>query len=79
MIRVKGRYRNQVLELAEPLDLPEGAEVVVEGELVADDNRRQEALSSLSEGLKALASRAVGLPEDISLNHDHDLHGLPKR
>jgi len=30
MIRVKGRYRGQKLELAEPLDLPEGAEVLLE-------------------------------------------------
>jgi hypothetical protein len=29
MIRVKGRYRNQVLELDQPLQLPEGAEVEV--------------------------------------------------
>jgi predicted DNA-binding antitoxin AbrB/MazE fold protein len=29
MIRVKGRYRNQAVELDQPLELPEGAEVEV--------------------------------------------------
>jgi len=30
MNRVKGRYRNQKLELDQPLNLPEGAEVEIE-------------------------------------------------
>jgi hypothetical protein len=30
MIRIKGRYRGQKLELEQPLALPEGAEVVIE-------------------------------------------------
>jgi hypothetical protein len=26
-----------------------------------------------------VAGKAVGLPEDLAENHDHYLHGLPKR
>lgn len=29
--------------------------------------------------LLALAGRAKGLPSDFAANHDHYLHGLPKR
>ena len=29
--------------------------------------------------LRALAGTAKGLPEDFAANHDHYLHGLPKR
>ena len=29
--------------------------------------------------LLALAGTAKGLPEDFAANHDHYLHGLPKR
>ncbi len=37
--------------------------------------------SSLSIGKKllALAGKAKGLPPDMAANHDHYLHGLPKR
>ncbi len=30
MVRAKGRYRNQAVELEQPLPLPEGADVEVE-------------------------------------------------
>lgn len=31
------------------------------------------------EKLRSLAGTAKGLPEDFAANHDHYLHGLPKR
>ncbi len=40
MIRVTGRYANQAMELAQPLDLPEGTEVEVEIEPVDDALKR---------------------------------------
>jgi hypothetical protein len=55
MIRVKGRYRGQKLELDQPLDLPEGAEVVLEirpvtGEESSDDEAwRELGMSRLEE------------------------------
>lgn len=42
MIRVKGRYRGQKLELDQPLDLPEGAEVVVEIRPATGDEASEE-------------------------------------
>ncbi len=42
MIRAKGRYRGQKLELDQPLDLPEGAEVVLEIRPVTGDETSDE-------------------------------------
>jgi len=43
--------------------------------------REQAQPSNLSIGKKllALAGKAKGLPPDMAANHDHYLHGLPKR
>ncbi len=35
------------------------------------------ALRDLTAGLRSLAGRAEGLPEDMAENHDHYLHGHP--
>ena len=37
------------------------------------------ALSPLGEMLLRHAGKAVGLPEDMAAQHDHYLHGTPKR
>ena len=34
---------------------------------------------TLWEKLRSIAGTAKGLPEDFAANHDHYLHGLPKR
>ena len=41
--------------------------------------RPAEALGDLSAGLRRLAGRAEGLPEDLAENLDHYLHGHPKK
>ncbi len=52
---------------------PEGTKVQVK----AVDMKA--ALRDLSAGLRSLAGRAEGLPEDMAENLDHYLHGQPKR
>ena len=32
-----------------------------------------------TDGLLAIAARIEGLPRDLARNHDHYLHGLPKK
>jgi hypothetical protein len=64
--------------------LPEGArvEVAVKAQQFAATATTQEhpkAASQLAEGLMKLAGTAVGLPEDMAAQHDHYLHGTPKR
>ena len=75
MIRVKGHYRNQAVELSDPIDLPEGTEVEIEVEPIGP----QAPQTSLAKGLLKLAGQARDLPDDMAKNHDHYLHGLPKR
>ncbi len=43
--------------------------------------KRDQTQSHLPIGKKllALAGKAKGLPSDFAANHDHYLHGLPKR
>jgi predicted DNA-binding antitoxin AbrB/MazE fold protein len=66
-----GEVKNGVIILEEGVSLPEGARVRVEV-LEADD-------TSLVQGLLALAGKAEGLPPDLAKNHDHYLHGQPKK
>jgi hypothetical protein len=59
MIRAKGRYRNQVLELDQPLDLAEGTEVEVE--IYTGDEELREGWAEL--GMQRLEAE-WGNPED---------------
>ena len=71
-MRYKGRVRNGVVVFDEQLPLPEGARVSVE---VEDTPHRR----TLAERLKPVFGIAKGLPPDLAENHDHYLHGRPKR
>jgi hypothetical protein len=76
----RGRVKNGVVVLDPPGVLPEGAEVRVEivaaqSEVPLLDDQGQ----TLGQKLMKYAGRAVGLPEDASLQHDHYLYGTPKR
>lgn len=74
----KGHIQNGVVVLDEPTLLPEGAEVRID--LVEDfSSQPQTSERSLYEELKDLIGIAQGLPRDMAENHDHYLHGLPKR
>ncbi len=71
-----------VLDGNEPL--PEGARVEValkeqDVRAALGDKEMPKAASPLGEALMKLAGTAVGLPEDMAVQHDHYLHGTPKR
>ena len=51
--------------------LPEGTEVRIE--VV------EQSASTLGQRLMKLAGAAQGLPKDMARNHDHYLHGQPKK
>ena len=51
--------------------LPEGAQVRIE--LI------EAPQSTLGQRLMKFAGRAQGLPKDMARNHDHYLHGQPKK
>lgn len=76
----RGRVKDGVVILDPPDALPDGVEVRVEvipsetEEPLLDENGQ-----TLGQKLMKYAGRAVGLPEDAALNHDHYLDGAPKR
>ena len=67
----RGKVTGGVVVLEPGVDLPEGAEVRVE---VLTPDR-----TTLGQRLMKFAGRAQGLPADMAENHDHYLHGQPKR
>jgi len=69
----KGHVKNGVVVFDEPVALPDGAPVRVEP---VDDS---EEFQSLRKGLLKLAGTAKGLPKDMARNHDHYIHGTPRK
>ena len=69
----KGKVRNGVVVLESGAGLPEGAEVVVEPVVERDE------YASLREGLLKFAGAVKDFPADMARNHDHYIHGTPKK
>ena len=68
-----GTVENGVVVLPPQAHLAEGTKVRVEP--VEND----ETMPTLEELLAPLAGQATGLPADMAEQHDHYLHGTPKR
>jgi hypothetical protein len=68
-----GHVENGVVILDESPGLPDGAEVQVA--LLPTGA----AESSLGSRLMKFAGKLEGLPPDLARNHDHYLHGAPKK
>jgi len=74
----RGWVKNGKIELDESVILPEGTPVEVSVGGAA--NRAQDKnIPTLYEQLEPVIGQAEGLPEDLSINHDHYLYGAPKR
>ena len=72
-----GTVKNGVVVLPEEVKLDEGTRVRVEP--LAAKRRKPRAASALGAALMELAGKAKGLPSDFARNHDHYLHGAPKK
>lgn len=68
----RGHIKNGQIRLDEPAQLPEGAQVKI---VVLEDG---EATPGLWDKLRGMAGTVEG-PEDWARNHDHYIHGTPKR
>ena len=68
----QGHIENGVVVFDEPVSLTEGAEVRVE--LVQSSPGK-----TLAERFKNIIGTVHDLPEDMAENHDHYIHGTPKR
>ena len=72
-----GHIRNGRIELDQPLSLPEGTKVQIE---ILDGTDRQEITGqTLGERLLKYAGRITDAPSDLADQHDHYLHGTPKK
>ena len=75
----RGHVENGVIQLADSVILPEGAEVRVEMLTPAADSQTVAAGLSLYDRLRPVIGAAKGLPADLAKNHDHYLHGQAKQ
>ncbi|MCG3197311.1 MAG: hypothetical protein GHCLOJNM_01796 [bacterium] len=69
----RGHVENGVVVLDEGAELPEGA--VVEVDLPEPEDQGE----SLRELFMRFSGVVKGYPSDFSENHDHYIHGTPKR
>jgi hypothetical protein len=76
-----GQVKDGVVVLEGPKAPPEGARVsvrVLKSSARRATKARKPALT-LYDRMKPFIGIAKGLPADFSINHDHYLHGAPKR
>jgi hypothetical protein len=72
---LRGHIRNGTLVLDELPQLPDGTAVEVELRTVDVED----APPTLYERYHQIVGIAPDLPSDFSINHDHYIHGTPKR
>ena len=72
---LRGHIQNGAVILVDPVGLPDGTDVEVEVRALTEAKEGP----TLYERLKDLIGTAEGLPEDMAENHDHYLHGAPRK
>jgi hypothetical protein len=71
---IAGTIQNGVVVCDEPLKYPDGTRVEV---IVAPSD--QDSKEPTLKGLLELAGTVKGLPPDMAEQHDHYIHGTPRR
>ena len=75
-----GKVSNGTVVLPPDAHLPDGAEVEVRPiETVEGDSALAGAVADLTDELVRLSQQTRDLPSDLAVQHDHYLHGHPKR
>lgn len=78
----RGVVENGVVKLTDGALLPDGTEVTIVPQAAAETVEPEEERSiwnKLAELGRSVESMPCDLPEDLAFNHDHYLHGLPKK
>ncbi len=75
----RGYVKNGVVVLDECVSLPEGTEVKVEALVDETAPNRESEIPTLYERLEPVIGMAKGLPPDFAENHDHYIHGSPRK
>jgi hypothetical protein len=81
-MQLEGVIVNGRVEFDAPAELPEGTRVRVEpvpAEVSPEPPPPAKPLSPLNQFLLSIAGKATGLPPDMAEQHDHYIHGAPKR
>lgn len=71
-MQYEGHMAGGVIVLDDKADLPEGTRVRIEP--IAPQESR-----TLAEKFQNVIGKASGLPDDMAAQHDHYIHGSPKR
>ncbi len=77
----RGKVKNGVVVFEVPLELPDGTDVAVRAERIANVSRNDDLKppqSSLADRLLSIAG-TVDAPADWAANHDHYIHGGKKQ
>lgn len=75
-----GKVSKGVVILPPDARLPEGAEVEVRAMLAGESQAALAgSVADLTDELVRLSARTRDLPPDLAAQHDHYLHGQPKR
>jgi len=75
----RGRIKNGVVVFDEKVPLPEGAEVEVMPRKPSEKGESEGEGPTLYERLKDFVGVFKDLPPDFAENHDHYIHGCPKK
>jgi hypothetical protein len=75
IMELAGTVQNGVVVVDSPQPLPDGTKVKV----VVESTNEPSKPSTLAQRLLKLAGTVDDLPPDMARNHDHYIHGTPKR
>lgn len=77
----KGHFRNGVVVLDEPAQIGEGVavEITVSPEEMSPAAEPENQIPTLYDRLESIIGVIDDLPPDFARNHDHYIHGTPKR
>ncbi len=73
-MELTGVINNGTVVFDQPCNIPDGTKVTIRIEETAEA-----APTTLGKRLMKHAATVTGLPEDLAEQHDHYLHGTPKR
>lgn len=73
----RGHIRNGAVVLDEPVRLPDGSRVLIHP--VEAPASAAESAPTLGDLFRDVAGQGKDLPDDGSVQHDHYIHGTPKR
>lgn len=78
-MNMRGRIVAGRIELDGPINLPDGVEVDVTLEPIDRKSAPASSRNTLAESLAEVIGAIDGLPSDLAEQHDHYIHGTPKK